>query len=150
MNRTSPLDAAVIGGLLLAIVAGFTVPRVVKSKTPPPLSASGPDSVRLWVDQGTGCEYLVTPTAITPRLFSDGVPVCPGEVDDADLPPWMGGSDESPVLDDPDDQDDQALIPGANLPGWDWDEDSRSWFKEAADDVEDTAVLESSVRKFTF
>lgn len=62
-------------------------------------------AVNLFVDKGTGCEYLVAGSSITPRLDALGYPVCPGPAEEGGepmLPPeWRGGDAESPIYDDP-------------------------------------------------
>lgn len=111
--------------------AGQTAALALKTEADPQPSTSTQESVRLWVDQGTGCEYLVTPTSITPRLYSDGYPVCPDIYGDADLDgsevwqgePWLGGE----VLPGPDDTS-LSDMRGQDLPGgWRWDGDG--WVK---------------------
>ncbi len=101
--------------------------------------------VDLFVDKGTGCEYLVAGSSITPRLDALGYPVCPGPAEEGVeplLPPeWKGGDAESPIYDDP---MDQPLTDGMEIPGFIWDDQTQMWVRPAADDVEDvedTATL---------
>lgn len=106
------------------------------------------EKVSLFVDKGTGCEYLVTGSSITPRLDALGYPVCPGPVEEGVepmLPPeWQGGSDESPIYDDP---MDQPLTDGMEIPGFIWDDQEQRWFKPTADD---TAALVRPAITHTF
>ena len=99
-------------------------------------------AVNLFVDKGTGCEYLVAGSSITPRLDALGYPVCPGPAEEGVeplLPPeWKGGDAESPIYDDP---MDQPLTDGMEIPGFIWDDQTQMWVRPAADDVEDTATL---------
>lgn len=99
-------------------------------------------AVNLFVDKGTGCEYLVAGSSITPRLDALGYPVCPGPAEEGGepmLPPeWQGGDAQSPIYDDP---MDQPLTDGMEIPGFIWDDQTRMWVRPAADDVEDTATL---------
>lgn len=59
-----------------AVVAPFVVQQEVLD--PPPALRF---EIRLFIDQRTGCHWLVTgaygqPATLTPRLYSDGVQVC--------------------------------------------------------------------------
>lgn len=106
-------------------------------------------AVNLFVDKGTGCEYLVAGSTITPRLDALGYPVCPGPAEeggDPMLPPeWQGGDAQSPIYDDP---MDQPLTDGMEIPGFIWDDQTQMWVRPAADDVEDTAALVRPAQKF--
>lgn len=103
-------------------------------------SASTP--VNLFVDKGTGCEYLVAGSSITPRLDALGYPVCPGPAEEGAeplLPPeWQGGDAESPIYDGP---ADQPLTDGMEIPAFIWDDQTQMWVRPAADGVEGTATL---------
>lgn len=108
-------------------------------RQPAPLPST---AVNLFVDKGTGCEYLVAGSSITPRLDALGYPVCPGPAEEGVeplLPPeWQGGDAESSIYDDP---TDQPLTDGMEIPGFIWDDQTQMWVRPAADDVEDTATL---------
>ena len=116
-------------------------------RQPAPLPST---AVNLFVDKGTGCEYLVAGSSITPRLDALGYPVCPGPAEEGVeplLPPeWKGGDAESPIYDDP---ADQPLTDGMEIPGFIWDDQTQMWVRPAADDVEDTATLARPGQKFT-
>lgn len=102
--------------------------------------AASTAAVNLFVDKGTGCEYLVAGSSITPRLDALGYPVCPGPAEEGGepmLPPeWQGGDAESPIYDGP---ADQPLTDGMEIPGFIWDDQTQMWVRPAAD--EDTATL---------
>lgn len=51
-----------------------------------PATPSPAPTVHQWTDPKTGCEYLVLPQAITPRMHNDGWHICP-EADKALLLP---------------------------------------------------------------
>jgi hypothetical protein len=111
---------------------------------------SASTAVNLFVDKGTGCEYLVAGSSITPRLDALGYPVCPGPAEEGVeplLPPeWKGGDAESPIYDDP---MDQPLTDGMEIPGFIWDDQTQMWVRPAADDVEGTATLARPEPVFT-
>lgn len=140
MDRSSivALGAGLAALAFIGTVGHFAVKLQARAQVP-----TTPD-VRLWVDKGTGCEYLVTDDSIIPRLYSDGVPVCPGQVDEFNPPEpgpaWEGGTDESPILD--------------GTEGMIWDDQEQAWFQPGArpiaDDVEDTALLEGRRPILTF
>ena len=119
-----------LGAIFVAQVgAGFDRP-----------AAASPTAVNLFVDKGTGCEYLVAGSSITPRLDALGYPVCPGPAEEGVeplLPPeWKGGDAESPIYDDP---ADQPLTDGMKIPGFIWDDQTQMWVRPADD--EDTATI---------
>ena len=105
------------------------------------LPSASTTAVNLFVDKGTGCEYLVAGSSITPRLDALGYPVCPGPAEEGAepmLPPeWQGGGAESPIYDDP---ADQPLTDGMEIPGFIWDDQTQMWVRPA-DDVEDKATI---------
>lgn len=68
--------------LVLVIVGSFLVQAwpVPKDATEPENGRSG---LRLYIDSGTGCEYLGggSSGAVTPRLDSSGKPICLSRLD---------------------------------------------------------------------
>lgn len=86
--RNMPLLGTVVGGFILVIllVGGISYVGYVQiaerfEDKPvnvfPLIKVTGNhDGLSIMTDKLTGCDYIVTPNSVTPRMYSDGVQVC--------------------------------------------------------------------------
>lgn len=76
MNIVGKISAAAVSGLAALGLAAALSPDLSADSTDTAEKRSG---MRLHTDALTGCQYLSVPFGgITPRLNSDGVPMCEG------------------------------------------------------------------------